>query len=63
MTDEIAKRKAKTKENLQMVIYLVPHAEDDSLSLYEKKYDSEWARENMEKVIKLLGRCEHEQQI
>ena len=57
------KSKDKTKENLQMVIYLVPHAEDDSLSLYEKKYDSEWARENMEKVIKLLGRCEHEQQI
>ena len=53
----------KTKENMQMVIYLVPHVEDAEVSLYEKKYDSEWAKKNMERAIDLLGRLEYEQQI
>ena len=49
------KSSQKTKENMQMVIYLVPHIEDVSISLYEKKYNSEWAKKNMERVIDLLG--------
>ena len=48
---------------MQMVIYLVPHAEDAALSIYEKKYDSEWAKENMERIIDDLGRLAYEQQI
>ena len=57
------KAKEKTRENMQMVIYLVPHAEDAALSIYEKKYDSEWAKENMERIIDDLGRLAYEQQI
>jgi len=57
------KSSQKTKENMQMVIYLVPHTEDAAVSIYEKKYDSEWAKANMERAIDLLGRLEYEQQI
>ena len=57
------KSSQKTKENMQMVIYLVPHTEDAVVSIYEKKYDSEWAKANMERAIDLLGRLEYEQQI
>ena len=49
------KSKEKTKERMQMVIYLVPHAEDADISIYEKKYDSEWAKESMEKIIQKFG--------
>ena len=48
---------------MQMIIYLVPHVEDSAVSIYEKKYDSEWAKRNMERVIDLLGDYEYEQQI
>ena len=57
------KASQKTKENMQMIIYLVPHVEDSAVSIYEKKYDSEWAKKNMERVIDLLGAYEYEQQI
>ena len=57
------KSREKTKENMQMVIYLVPHVEDISVSIYEKKYDFEWAQENMERIIEVFGSCENEQQI
>ena len=57
------KSSQKTKENMQMVIYLVPHTEDAVVSIYEKKYDSEWAKANIERAIDLLGRLEYEQQI
>ena len=55
------KSKEKTKENMQMVIYLVPHVEDAEISMQEKKYDSEWAKANMERAVELLGRLEYEQ--
>ena len=48
---------------MQMVTYLVPHVEDISVSIYEKKYDFEWAQENMERIIEVFGSCENEQQI
>ena len=48
------KSKSRTKENLQMVIYLVPHAENTLISTYKKQYDSEWAKENMRRIIDLF---------
>ena len=54
------KTKDKTSESMQMVIYLVPHLDGQAGELYEKKYDSQWAKENMKRIISCYGNYSEE---
>ena len=54
------KAKDKTSESMQMVIYLVPHLDGQAGELYEKKYDSQWAKENMKRIISCYGNYSEE---
>ena len=49
------KAKNTTKEKSQMVIYLVPHLEDEDSSAYEKKFDADWAKERIASFKKRMG--------
>ncbi len=49
------KAKDSTKEKSQMVIYLVPHLEDEDRSAYTKKYDVNWAKERIASFEKRMG--------
>ena len=49
------KVKDKTQENMQMVIYLVPHLDGEAGKQFEKKYDSEWAKAHMRRIIETFG--------
>ena len=57
------KAKDTTKENMQMVIYLVPHLDGEPGKSGQKKYDSVWAKENMSRVIENFGRLEEMQEV
>ena len=52
------KAKDKTQENMQMVIYLVPHLDGEAGKQFENKYDPEWAKANMSRVIEIFGNAE-----
>lgn len=45
------KNKNKTRENMQMVIYLVPHLEGESYDMVQENTDHSWAYESLEKLI------------
>lgn len=49
------KAKNTTKEKSQMVIYLVPHLEEEDRSAYEKKFDADWAKERIASFKKRMG--------
>jgi len=47
--------KDKIKEKSQMVIYLVPHLEEENRSVYKKKFDANWAKERIASLRKRMG--------
>ncbi len=48
------KGKNSTKEKSQMVIYLLPHLEEEE-SIYKKKFDEDWAKERIAALKKRMG--------
>lgn len=49
------KNKNKTKENSQMIIYLVPHVEEDvNISDKNENYTEEWVEEKITKIINMI---------
>lgn len=45
------KNKNKTRENMQMVIYLVPHLEGEPYDMVQENTDHSWVYESFEKLI------------
>lgn len=49
------KAKDSTEEKSQMVIYLLPHLEQEEKSRYEKKFDKDWAKERVAEFRERMG--------